>query len=382
MKRINICSFIIVLALFMLIGCGVKKIKMPFSDSDAKTMQYTEVIEQLSNAGFSNVESSSTPTNKENQDGLVKKVTIYVTQRFPTDFFSKGSSYAYDTRIEVVYYTYEVPAAAEEQNSQTSESKEASTENSSEAPADSNESSKSFEPEPLNVSEDEYLEIVKERINDCIGQFEKYGDLTLNDRILIIPVKMGTDSDYAPLSAEDMAEGRISDITDALLVLDDSYWDKVILDFGKIGTFTGEKADIINGEYGRYFDMPFLDKNKELYTQDTTSSSEPLTTLQMSYAWAIAKNECDKYLSGVTYPKADYIAVKFDKNGAIMVTSEQLEFKTRDEKQPLLFVFTPDKEDFDLLSNITVHFLSAGNKVYVDDGYCDDFFSTLSQIGN
>ena len=40
------------------------------------------------------------------------------------------------------------------------------------------------------------------------------------------------------------------------------------------------------------------------------------------------------------------------------------------------------KEDFDLLSNITVHFLSAGNKVYVDDGYCDDFFSTLSQIGN
>lgn len=59
----------------------------------------------------------------------------------------------------------------------------------------------------------------------------------------------------------------------------------------------------------------------------------------MEYAWAIAQRECDKYLSGVKYPKADYIAVKFDSDGAVMVMSEQIELKTKDEKQTMLFVF-------------------------------------------
>lgn len=367
MKKINICSFIIVLALFMLIGCGVKKIKMPFNDSDAKTMQYTEVIEQLSNAGFSNVESSSTPTNKENQDGLVKKVTIYVTQRFPTDFFSKGSSYAYDTRIEVVYYTYEAPIA-EEQNSQASESQEASTEVSSEEPADSNESSKSFEPEPLNVSEDEYLKIVEETIDGCIGNNETYGAVTLKDGVLTIPVTMGeTYGENGTLPIEDVAESLISSITDAILTLDDSYWDSVIVDFGSIGIFTGMKQDIISSEYGRYFDNPFLDKNKDLYT-----SYDPISDTDKLYYYSMCQVACNKYITGATYPSKDYYVRHYDSNGAFAVYTNQLELKNNDYKQELYVVFTPVGGFNDSDAYITIHYLRIGNNILYDDNYCSD----------
>jgi hypothetical protein len=69
----------------------------------------------------------------------------------------------------------------------------------------------------------------------------------------------------------------------------------------------GTKNDIESTSYGRYFYPPFLDKNKEKYEEESSSSeTEPLTSLQIEYAKAIAKRECDYYLSGVTYPKSGY----------------------------------------------------------------------------
>ncbi len=65
----------------------------------------------------------------------------------------------------------------------------------------------------------------------------------------------------------------------------------------------GTKNDIESTSYGRYFYPPFLDKNKEKYEEESSSSeTEPLTSLQIEYA----KRECDYYLSGVTYPKSGY----------------------------------------------------------------------------
>ena len=145
----------------------------------------------------------------------------------------------------------------------------------------------------------------------------------------------------------------------------------------------GTKNDIESTSYGRYFYPPFLDKNKEKYEEESSSSeTEPLTSLQIEYAKAIAKRECDYYLSGVTYPKSGYYVGRFDDNGAIYVYTDQVELKTKDEKQAMFLVFTPQADDFDLLTNITVHYLSVGNKVYTDDGYSDNFFSQLSNMGN
>jgi len=65
----------------------------------------------------------------------------------------------------------------------------------------------------------------------------------------------------------------------------------------------GTKNDIESTSYGRYFYPLFLDKNKEKYEEESSSSeTEPLTSLQIEYA----KRECDYYLSDVTYPKSGY----------------------------------------------------------------------------
>jgi hypothetical protein len=378
MKKHFFKWFISVLFVALLIGCGTKKVQMPFGSTDVANMQYTDAVQQLKDAGFTNVETSTETTTNEEKNNLVKQVNVYSSDSFYFSSFQAKQSYDYNKKIVVYYYIYEKPVA---ENAPVEEvPAEASASDVLETSSDEN--VKYDKPEKLEISDEEYITLIKEKIDGQIGGDTSYGEITLENRVLTVNVKMASSyGENGALPVEGVAESYISSITDSILEVDDSYWDRVIVDFGSVGTFTGEKEDIINGEYGRYFDMPFLDKNKELYAKDTSSSSEPLSTLQMEYAWAIAKRECDKYLSGVKYPKADYIAVKFDSDGAVMVMSEQIELKTKDEKQTMLFVFTPGNEDFDLLSNITVHYLSVAGKEYINDGYCDEFLSTLSQAG-
>nr|WP_297707508.1 hypothetical protein [uncultured Butyrivibrio sp.] len=371
--------FISVLFVALLIGCGTKQVQMPFGSTDVANMQYTDAIKQLKDAGFTNVETATETTTNEEKDNLVKQVNVYTSDSFYFSSFQAKQCYDYNKKIVVYYYIYEKPVAenapVEEAPAETSASDVLET--------TSDENVKYDKPGKLDMSDEEYITLIKEKIDGQIGGDTLYGEITLENRVLTVNVKMASSyGENGVLPVEDVAESYISSITDSILEIDDSYWDRVIVDFGSVGIFTGEKEDIINGEYGRYFDMPFLDKNKELYAQETLSSSEPLTTLQMSYAWAIAKQECDKYLSGVNYPKADYVAVKFDSAGAVMVMSKQIELKSKDEKQTMLFVFTPGNEDFDLLSDITVHYLSVAGKEYINDDYCDDFFSSLSQVGD
>ena len=67
-------------------------------------------------------------------------------------------------------------------------------------------------------------------------------------------------SDTSMFSAAEIAEDRISSITDNILELDDKYyntWEKVTVDFGNIGAITLDKTDVVNNGYGKYFDYPY-----------------------------------------------------------------------------------------------------------------------------
>ena len=249
MKNIqtHVCIIVLVM-IFMIVGCGSgsSDIQFPFSSTDSYSMKYTDAVEQLREAGFTNIETISKATDKEDKDGIIVSVMLQtgtdITRTHTS--FTKTSKFPPDSEITITYYKYEAPAPeAEEPQTLASESS----------------------------------------------------------------------------SEED----------------------------------TEEAAD-----------------------------SNSLSSLQIEYAKAIAQRECDKYLSGAKYPKSGYNVGRFDDKGSIYVYTDQVELKTLDEKQMLFFVFTPASEDFDLMTNVTVHYLSVGDKAYVDDGYSADFFNTLNQMGD
>ena len=109
------------------------------------------------------------------------------------------------------------------------------------------------------VESDELITAVKEAIDGAVGEGEKITDVTFDGTTLTVKVDM-SGADTSMFSAAEIAEDRISSITDNILELDDKYyntWEKVTVDFGNIGAITLDKTDVVNNGYGKYFDYPY-----------------------------------------------------------------------------------------------------------------------------
>lgn len=113
-------------------------------------------------------------------------------------------------------------------------------------------------PQAEAITPDSFIAAVKQAIAGTIGKDEIISDVALNGKNLIITIDM-TNADTSIFPAKDIAESRISSITDSILALDDSCyasWETITLDFGNVGKATLDKTMVKDQGFGKFFDFP------------------------------------------------------------------------------------------------------------------------------
>lgn len=108
------------------------------------------------------------------------------------------------------------------------------------------------------VDSDELIKAVSKAIEGQVGENEKITDVTFDGSDLKISVDM-SQAENKKISVEILAESRISSITQAILDLDDKYyntWESITLDFSNIGKATFYKREVKDQGLGRYFEVP------------------------------------------------------------------------------------------------------------------------------
>lgn len=105
--------------------------------------------------------------------------------------------------------------------------------------------------ETQSVSSDNFINDVRNAIQDSIGANESITDVVLKDGDLCISVDL-SNVDPAPLTMEDLALSRAGSIADSFLDLTDydDQWDTITIDFGDIGKVINKKSDVKENEYG------------------------------------------------------------------------------------------------------------------------------------
>ena len=114
------------------------------------------------------------------------------------------------------------------------------------------------DPNAGTVDGETLITAVKDTISGAIGKNEKIVDVTFDGKDLCIIVDV-SNSDTSQLTAKEIAESRISSITQKILDLGDKYQntsETITLDFGSEGKVTFNKKDIKNQGLGKYFDVP------------------------------------------------------------------------------------------------------------------------------
>lgn len=132
----------------------------------------------------------------------------------------------------------------------------------------------------------------------------------------------------------------------------------------------------------------------EVDTTETEESEKAETTQTDANGWTdnnyaefvtITQQISDEYVANYKAPWGydDWTFAKFDDEGKIIATTKYT-FDNMSEKQDVMCVFTvgedADKDGY--VDSYKGHYLSIGNKVYLDDGSCDEFFENLESIAN
>lgn len=108
------------------------------------------------------------------------------------------------------------------------------------------------------VSNDDLITAVKNSIEGAVAEDEKIADVSFDGKNLTISIDL-SGADTSLLSAELIAESRISSITDDILALDDKFyntWETVTVDFGSVGAVTFNKSQVKDEGFGKFFDIP------------------------------------------------------------------------------------------------------------------------------
>lgn len=92
-----------------------------------------------------------------------------------------------------------------------------------------------------------------------------------------------------------------------------------------------------------------------------------------------AKLTLDRFTSGYKMSLAPqkWTIADFDDDSAIMATTDIT--LSGGEAGKAIFVLTPIFEDGEMIG-ATPHYVSAVDTVYIDDGYCDEFFQNIGEI--
>ena len=105
-----------------------------------------------------------------------------------------------------------------------------------------------------STSTDEFIKEVNGAAENGIGEGESITGVELKNRDLCVYVDLSM-IDPAPLTMAQLAESRVSSITDSILEITeyDNLWDTITIDFGDIGKCRNDKSNIGDDGYGRYF---------------------------------------------------------------------------------------------------------------------------------
>lgn len=167
-----------------------------------------------------------------------------------------------------------------------------------------------------DISPESFVSTIEEAIQGAVGSDEYITDVALTDDTLTISVDLSkADTTIVPL--EDLAVSRASSITDDFLELEeyDNLWNKIVIDFGDIGSVSRTSNDIIENEYGmRCFEIYELDSNfsahesstEEITTEYSTDIVKATINLSLSqqdvFDYEVSYNEeIDTYIANMWY---------------------------------------------------------------------------------
>ena len=108
-------------------------------------------------------------------------------------------------------------------------------------------------------------------------------------------------------------------------------------------------------------------------------SEEDFVTAHKSDIIAASKLTLDNYVSGYKIPLAPQLwtVAKFDDVGAVVAMVDATKESTK-ASATVIVVLTPIMEG-EKMTGATPHYISVGDVVYGDDGYCDSVFSILEE---
>lgn len=108
-------------------------------------------------------------------------------------------------------------------------------------------------------------------------------------------------------------------------------------------------------------------------------SEEDFVTAHKSDIIAASKLTLDNYVSGYKIPLAPQLwtVAKFDDVGAVAAMVDATKESTK-ASATVIVVLTPIMEG-EKMTGATPHYISVGDVVYGDDGYCDSVFSILEE---
>lgn len=126
-----------------------------------------------------------------------------------------------------------------------------------------------------------------------------------------------------------------------------------------------------------------VDSSNVEETEKTETDTNGWTDNNYAEFVTITQTISDEYVSNYKAPWGydDWTFAKFDNEGKIIATTKYT-FDNMSEKQDVMCVFTigedTDKDGYS--DSYKGHYISIGNKVYLDDGSCDEFFKNLESI--
>lgn len=109
------------------------------------------------------------------------------------------------------------------------------------------------------TADNELVQAVNELLPDHIQEGVEVKTVAMRENkelYIEIDVTHANDNSTIKFPLEDVAEVSVSNITDPILDLDDTYynmWDTITLDFGAYGHVTFSKSDVTDNGYGKYF---------------------------------------------------------------------------------------------------------------------------------
>lgn len=124
-------------------------------------------------------------------------------------------------------------------------------------------------------------------------------------------------------------------------------------------------------------DSPVVDVDAENEKPEVPGNAE----VYKSEVIVSSKQLLDRFITNykVSLAPQRWTVADFDSDGAVMAMAD-VSLKSKGTVERAMIVFTPVLSADGKMTGATPHFVSVGDVVYGDDGYCDEFFSNMQEI--